>query len=352
MAKPPKPQPARTPGGPADYTVGYAKPPKATQFTKGRSGNPGGASKKVRARKADGDSSPFDKIILDEITRPVAITENGKRKKISTFRAISRSLMIDAAKGSRSAQKLVIDRVQAAHYHQKAAATERFGLLVQYYTSRIATRNSSTPPACDDAQSWPQAVDIELDYRHCLGQVVGPIDLKQAQPFFALVEEYRVWQARYAQLQIMESQVGGEMQASYERAIGAISRLLDTIRQHLPPSFIARLDWDESGIPVGALNVEGLDGEMVCLTLVAPQGNAMCYGLYYFVARAMDALAKVAGRARLNIAANTASFINRLQIERQSRDAGAAPPETVPEFGDFYDEFATEYKDEVDGAAP
>lgn len=97
MAKPPKPptQPANTS---ENYSVGYGKPPKANRFQPGQSGNPSGASKKVRARKAEGLGSAFDQSFLEEGNRMLVVHENGKRIKIPMARAISRSLMIAAAK--------------------------------------------------------------------------------------------------------------------------------------------------------------------------------------------------------------------------------------------------------------
>ena len=347
MAKPPKPHS----GSAANYPVGYGKPPKASQFRKGQSGNPGGASKKVRARKADRNGSPFDQIMLDEIGRPVAITENGKRTKIPTSRAIGRSLMIDAVKGNRSAQKLAIAGVQAAYDRRQAATTERFGLLVQYHTSQVSVRNGPTAPA--DAGLWPHPSDVELDYRNCTGRVIGPIDPQQAQPFFALVAEYRVWQARLGQLETMANPSGGDMHELYVSAVSAITCLLSATRNHLPPSFKEKLDWDDGEIPARALDIDGLnDGETVNLALLPPESDDIVYGLYQLCSGAMDASAEIRDRTKLNFDANTTSLINRLQTERQNREGGAAPAPTVPNFDDFYDGFAAEGRSSVDEMVP
>jgi Family of unknown function (DUF5681) len=61
--------------------VGYAKPPKHTRFTKGRSGNPKGRPT---------GSKNLGTMMIEELTHPVAIVENGKRTKIPKIRAALR----------------------------------------------------------------------------------------------------------------------------------------------------------------------------------------------------------------------------------------------------------------------
>ena len=353
MGKSTKPRSTGARAGSADYPVGYGKPPEASKFKKGRSGNPSGASKKARARKADGNSSPFGHIMLDEVGRAVAINDNGKRTKITAARAISRSLMIDAVKGNRSAQKLVLDQVQTAHDRQQTAARERFGMLVQYFASRTSTHNSPTAPTPHDLNFWPHPDDIKLDYGNFTGQVVGPIDAQQAQRFIALVTDHRIWRARLDQVLAMASPSSADIRAIYETAVGTITHLLSAIRAHLPPSFKAQLDWDDGEFDAAAFDIDGLnDGEIVNLAQLPPESNEMVYGLYQLFAGAMAASEQVRDRAKLNIAANTTSLINRLQIEKQNRDGGAPPAAAVPDLAQFYDGLELNGDDSADEAAP
>lgn len=61
----------------ADY-VGYRRPPKATRFTAGNSGNPNGRPK---------GSKNLSTLFAEELARTITLTENGKRKKMPKLRA-------------------------------------------------------------------------------------------------------------------------------------------------------------------------------------------------------------------------------------------------------------------------
>jgi hypothetical protein len=67
-------------GAPDDYEIGYKRPPKATRWKKGQSGNPRGGRK----------PAPFDTIgIMDRMfAETVTILEHGVPKKVSVLEAI------------------------------------------------------------------------------------------------------------------------------------------------------------------------------------------------------------------------------------------------------------------------
>lgn len=76
------------------YEVGYRKPPKATRFRKGKSGNPKGRPK----------GSPNVLTAIDRaIHEKVAINENGKRREISKLDAAAKQLANKAAQGDQRA---------------------------------------------------------------------------------------------------------------------------------------------------------------------------------------------------------------------------------------------------------
>jgi Family of unknown function (DUF5681) len=86
------------------YDVGYGKPPLHTRFRKGQSGNPKGRAKGTRN---------FATIFSDAMTRPVIITENGKRKKIPKLAVAATQLANDAARGDKKSIQLAFALLKA-----------------------------------------------------------------------------------------------------------------------------------------------------------------------------------------------------------------------------------------------
>ena len=85
-----------------DYEVGYCKPPKATQFRAGRSGNPKGRPCKPRS---------LDALIDQALDATVQITENGIPKKLAWREVFIKSLFNRAMKGDRWASKEILKRM-------------------------------------------------------------------------------------------------------------------------------------------------------------------------------------------------------------------------------------------------
>jgi hypothetical protein len=87
---------------PADYTVGYRRPPKATQFTAGKSGNPKGRPK---------GSRPVGAVLQDIIQQRVSVTENRKTRRIPALEVMLRRLANDAMRSDQRAIKLLLSLV-------------------------------------------------------------------------------------------------------------------------------------------------------------------------------------------------------------------------------------------------
>jgi Family of unknown function (DUF5681) len=74
-----------------DRSVGYGRPPIATQFKPGVSGNPSGRPKRVKGLKAE---------LLDELGEVMRIREGDSELEISNARAIAKSLIRAAVNGN------------------------------------------------------------------------------------------------------------------------------------------------------------------------------------------------------------------------------------------------------------
>ncbi len=76
---------------PADYEVGYGRPPSRTRFQKGRSGNPKGRPKGARNLATD---------LAEELGEVIEVRENGTVRRISKQRAMLKSLAAQTLKGN------------------------------------------------------------------------------------------------------------------------------------------------------------------------------------------------------------------------------------------------------------
>jgi len=79
-----------------DNAVGYGKPPKHSQFKKGKSGNPRGRAK---GRKN------YHTRFHDIMNEPVIVHEKGRKKRMSKFDVFVSQMINKAASGDPQAQR-------------------------------------------------------------------------------------------------------------------------------------------------------------------------------------------------------------------------------------------------------
>src|ERR1700733_8304499 len=94
------------------YVIGHKKPPKATQFKSGQSGNPGGRPK---------GSKNFATVIDKELNSRIPITENGERKRITKREAVAKQVVNKAAAGDPKAIPILLNETR---YHESLQNTD------------------------------------------------------------------------------------------------------------------------------------------------------------------------------------------------------------------------------------
>jgi hypothetical protein len=125
-----------------EYEVGYRKPPRAGQFTKGRSGNPKGRGK---------GRQNFATVIQDELRARVDITENGRRRSISKREAVAKQLVNGAAAGDPKAIPVLLSETRPhenslAHgYDEREQVTLEDQMVMESILRRILQTQQSEP---------------------------------------------------------------------------------------------------------------------------------------------------------------------------------------------------------------
>lgn len=83
-----------------DREVGYGRPPKATRFAPGRSGNPRGRPKGSRSVGA---------ILNGVMSQKVTVSEGGRTRRVSRLEVMLLRLANDAARGDARVTKLLLE---------------------------------------------------------------------------------------------------------------------------------------------------------------------------------------------------------------------------------------------------
>jgi hypothetical protein len=86
-----------------DYEVGYGRPPKASRFQPGKSGNPRGRPKAERN---------FGVALREALDRQIeVVNEKGIKRKVSAQDWIARGLVADAARRDRAARRDLLKQI-------------------------------------------------------------------------------------------------------------------------------------------------------------------------------------------------------------------------------------------------
>lgn len=128
----------------ADYAVGYRKPPRSSQFKGGKSGNPKGRPK---------GSRPVASLLQDIIQQKIAVTENGRTRRLPALEIMLRRLANDAMRGEQRAIKFLLSLLD--HYGASPQTKLQLGemlaedaeILAQYLQEPAAS--FIEPPAVD-----------------------------------------------------------------------------------------------------------------------------------------------------------------------------------------------------------
>jgi hypothetical protein len=130
-----------------DYVVGYGRPPKATQFAAGKSGNPRGRPKGSRTVGA---------ILQDILSQKIAVTENGRTRRIPTLEVMFRRLVNDAVRRDAAALKLLLPLID--RYAASPETELRLGELLAEDQAILSQYLSSTAGLVSD---WANESGIE-----------------------------------------------------------------------------------------------------------------------------------------------------------------------------------------------
>ena len=184
-----KTKPLRSLPARAGYEVGYGKPPEATRFKPGVSGNPKGRPKGTKNRRPALHEERLKDIILDEAYRTIRVRDGEKSVTVPVARAVVRSLAVNAAKGQHRAQQLFSQLLAATEMANKRLHDEWLDTAITYkveWERELERRRAFGIIAPDPI---PHPDDIEIDMRTGAVVIRGPMTKKEKA-------ELDMWRAR------------------------------------------------------------------------------------------------------------------------------------------------------------
>jgi hypothetical protein len=135
-----------------DYEVGFGKPPAATRFKRGQSGNPKGRPKGKRNAAT---------VVMRALQAKVVINENGRRREVTKFEAAVTQVANKAAGGDLRALNLVTALMRSAEesVQQEAVTTTRLQDVDQRVLQDLMQRLEATKEENSDAESGTERQD-------------------------------------------------------------------------------------------------------------------------------------------------------------------------------------------------
>jgi Family of unknown function (DUF5681) len=191
MARPHRPRLDPPPEEPPAYEIGFRKPPVASRFKPGRSGNPRGRPRGARNKKPALGEERLKDIILAEAYRTIKVNEGSREIAIPMAQAVVRALAVNAARGQLRSQQLFATLLSETEAAKRALAEEWLKTAIEYKTSWEETLERRAQLGITGPEPLPHPDDVVINVR--TGEVVikGPITKEEKAHRDTLYERVR-----------------------------------------------------------------------------------------------------------------------------------------------------------------
>ena len=217
------------------YAVGYGKPPEASRFKPGKSGNPRGRPKGAKNKRPALHEERMKGIILDEAYRSITVRDGDRNVTVSMAQAIIRSLAVNAAKGQHRAQRLFAELLASTENANRALHDEWLNTAMTYKVEwereleRRARLGITGLP-----EPLPHPDHVRIDLREGTARVIGPATREEKA-------EWDMWMARKADFEaeveeleeMLEGETDPKMRQILEEDLAQSRKVVDIIDRGL-----------------------------------------------------------------------------------------------------------------------
>ena len=218
------------------YDVGYAKPPVATRFKQGQSGNLKGRPKGAKNKRSAVFEERMKEIVLAEAYRTITVRDGDRNVTVPMAQAIIRSLAVNAAKGQHRAQRLFAELLGSTERARVALHERFFGAALDYkiaWERELARRetldiNDLPPPL-------PHPDHVVVDVRNGTIRIAGPATKEEKAEWDDILREKTILEDSVTQLiEANKSETDPDEIEDNLRVIAIGEEKLKEIRKRMP----------------------------------------------------------------------------------------------------------------------
>ena len=199
-----------------DYDVGYGKPPAATRFVKGKSGNPKGRPKGSKNTMPALNEERLGDIIMQEAYRTIKVKDGAKEIRIPMAQAIVRSMAVNAAKGDQRSQKIFTDLVSKKEAKDKKLYDEYLQTMIEYKLDWEHEIERHKLMGIIPPQPVPHPDHIKIDMATGQVRMTGPFTKEEKAEWDKLKKRRK---AAYEAIKIYEAELKDPKNKKYKKII-------------------------------------------------------------------------------------------------------------------------------------